>query len=208
MPPILTLLGLHLLGLLSPGPDFAIIMKNTMLHSRRAGIATAVGIACGIIVTLTYCILGLGLLIEQSPIAFTAVKTLGALYLIYIGIKALRAKVSVIHDSVNQSTHTPVRFFKAWLDGFVCHVLNPKAALFILGLFTLVVKTGTPMLVQVGYGVAMTLLCLSWFSMLAIMVTHPRLLEKIRKIQPIIMKVMGVLLILFGVKIALMVRAG
>jgi threonine/homoserine/homoserine lactone efflux protein len=88
----LTVAFIHFLGVMSPGPDFAMISRNSLVYSRRTGIYSAFGLALGILVHVTYSLIGIGLIISKSIIIFSTIKLLGASYLIYIGYKALRTK--------------------------------------------------------------------------------------------------------------------
>ena|SRR5258708_39313724 len=92
LPIILTVAGVHFLALLSPGPDFILITRNSLLYSRRTGIFSAIGLGLGIIVHITYSLIGIGLIISKSILLFSFMKYLGAGYLFYIGYKSLRAK--------------------------------------------------------------------------------------------------------------------
>jgi len=88
----LTVALIHLLAVASPGPDFAIVVRESVGYGRRAGLFTAVGVGTGILVHVTYSLLGIGLIVSQSIVLFNALKWLAAAYLLYIGIKALRAR--------------------------------------------------------------------------------------------------------------------
>lgn len=95
----------HLLAVMSPGPDFIMVMKNALTYSRKAGIWTAIGIATGISVHVFYSLAGLAFIIAQSILLFNTFKLLGAAYLIYLGIKSfLRESASCLNDSKMCST--------------------------------------------------------------------------------------------------------
>src|SRR3990167_718389 len=83
---------IHLLAVASPGPDFAIVVRESVAHGRRAGIFSAIGVGCGIFIHVAYSLLGIGLIGSQSIVLFNALRWLAALYLLYIGIRALRPK--------------------------------------------------------------------------------------------------------------------
>ncbi|MBJ7297359.1 MAG: LysE family translocator [Dolichospermum sp.] len=88
----LTVFSIALIAIISPGPDFAITLRNSLLYSRQAGVYTAFGVGAGFIVHSTYSLIGIGTIISQSILLFNTLKWVGAAYLIYIGIKSLRAK--------------------------------------------------------------------------------------------------------------------
>ncbi|MGY6570287.1 MAG: LysE family translocator [Salinarimonas sp.] len=83
---ILIIVGITVLIMISPGPDMVIVMKNTFIRGKRAGLVTSAGILTGNLVHITYCAIGIGWLISQSILAFTILKYLSAAYLVYLGI--------------------------------------------------------------------------------------------------------------------------
>ena len=83
------------LACISPGPDFAMVSRNGLLLSRRAGVLTAVGIGMGVLVHVCYTLLGLGLVLQQTLWLFSALKLAGAAYLVYLGVKMLRSKPAI-----------------------------------------------------------------------------------------------------------------
>ena len=82
----------HLLAVACPGPDFAMVLRQSLAHGRRAAIWTSIGIGTAILLHVTYAVLGIGILLRASHFWFTAVKFLGAAYLAWIGVKALRTR--------------------------------------------------------------------------------------------------------------------
>lgn len=194
------------LAAISPGPDFALVVKNSALYSRAGGIATAVGIALSMLFHASYCILGLGLIISKSILLFSLIKYLGAAYLIYIGIKSLVAKNVLTQGAVSPVNVSHERM-RALRQGFFCNLLNPKAVMFFVALFTLVVKPGTPVSVEIAYALEIALIQLIWFGGLAIFLTHRKTLAFLNKGQAIMTKVMGGFLVIFGVRIATLAQA-
>ncbi len=204
-----TIASIHCLGLVSPGPDFVLVMKNAFLYPTRTAIFTSLGIALGIVVHVSYCLLGLAILIEKSPTLFTVIKYLGAAYLFYIGIKALLAKTDNRTSAPNTheaSVHAPLSDWQSLKQGFLCNVLNPKASLFLLGIFTIAIKPSTPIWLQCIYGAWMVLATFLWFGFISLLITHPVVRQRIFKIQPLVTKGLGVLLILFALDLAVFVH--
>jgi RhtB (resistance to homoserine/threonine) family protein len=198
-----TVAAVHLLAVASPGPDFALVTKNSLAYSRRAGVYSAIGVGLGILVHVAYSLIGIGVLMAQSILLFSLVKFLGAGYLIYIGWKSLRAKpVSTLVLEANAATGdlTPVQAVRM---GFLTNALNPKATLFFLSLFTQVISPATPKPIQIGYGLEMCLATMVWFSLLATLLSHPRLRARIRGVQHYVERAFGVILIGLGIKVAL-----
>ena len=116
--------------ILSPGPDMIYVISRGMAHGRRAGILSAIGVVCGILVHTTAAAFGLTLILQTSAFAFLFVKFTGAAYLIFLGIKAWRDK-SAFTLQPSASTATSSALF--W-QGVLSNVLNPKIAMVYLSL--------------------------------------------------------------------------
>lgn len=202
----ITLIGtvalVHFLALLSPGPDFIMACRNAITYSRRIGIWTAVGFGLGIAVHVTYSLAGLAIVIAQSILLFNAIKYLGAAYLIYIGIKSLRSKSSniVITKDVERDSISKVQAVKI---GFLTNVLNPKATLFILSLFTFVIDPNTPFSVMMIVGMLLVITTIVWFSLVSIFFSQKRIRCVFQRFQNGINKTLGGILIALGIKVAL-----
>lgn len=163
----LTIALAHALAVASPGPDFAIVLRQSLRHGRATAVWTSVGIGCGLSIHIAYSLLGLGLVLAKSAAALSVVKWLGAAYLAWIGVQALRTKPREGDFDLTSTTDAPTAR-TAWTTGFLVNLLNPKAALFFIALFPLAVSPKTPRLVQTGYGVWMTLTTIVWFSFVAV----------------------------------------
>jgi len=203
----LTIAIVHLLAVMSPGPDFILVTKHALTSSKRTGLWTALGIALGILVHVAYSLLGIGFLIAKSIVLFNAIKYLGAAYLIYIGWKALthRSSGSVLDASTHHSSES-ISAMRALRMGFVCNVLNPKATLFFLALFTQVVSPATPLSVQIGYGLYMCAQTFVWFAFVSEFLSLSIIKRRFEKIQDFFSRIMGGLLIALGLRIALSSR--
>lgn len=197
-----TILGIHLLALVMPGPDFIMAIKNSLQYSRKTGIWTAVGFGLGILVHIFYCLAGLAIIISKSILVFNAIKLLGAGYLIYIGIKSIFAKSAKIEIKEIDKKKDLSRW-QAIRIGFLTNALNPKATLFFLGLFTLVITPETPKVIVGITSVAMVLNTMLWFSVVAMFFTQKKIRKAFGKFQGVFNKLFGGLLILIGVKVAL-----
>jgi len=202
---LITIALIHFLAVASPGPDFLIVTKNSLTAGRRAGVMTALGVALGIGVHVTYCLLGIGLIISQSILLFNAIKWIGALYLVWIGIKGLRAKKKIPvpqENTLAEQTRT-LSSLKAFKIGFFVNVLNPKATLFLLAVFTQVIDPATPKFIQSLYGIEMIIATFVWFTIVALGFSNTRMKQKISRIEHWIDRVSGAVLIALGIKVAL-----
>lgn len=204
MSAFLAIAVIHLIAVASPGPDFAIIVKQSLTTSRRTIYWTALGIALGMLVHVTYSLLGIGLLVSQSIVLFTTIKLLGAGYLFYIGIRTLLTKrhVPTTHAiaTLKNDTTSP---WSALRIGFLCNALNPKVTLFFLALFTQVIDQHTPLAVQISYGLYMTLQTFVWFALLGSIVSSAMVRKHTAAVQHWAEKCMGAVLIMLGLRVAL-----
>ncbi|MBA2747800.1 MAG: LysE family transporter [Tatlockia sp.] len=198
---ILTITLIQLVAIMSPGPDFAIICCNSLIYSRRTGIYSALGISLGILVHVTYTLVGIGLIISKSVILFSTIKLLGAAYLIYIGYKSLKAKP--IRENTTEKLKQDITRLQAIKVGFVTNILNPKVTLFFFSLFTQVISPTTPASLRALYGLQMFVFTLSWFTLLAITISHPIVKNRFLSMSHYLEKTMGVILIGLGIKVAL-----
>lgn len=198
----LTVALIHLLAVASPGPDFAVVVRESVTHGRRAGTWTAFGVGTAIFLHVGYSLLGIGLIVSQSIVLFNALKWLAAAYLLYIGFKALRAGPAAPgSEAVLASTaeRTPRAAFVA---GFMTNGLNPKATLFFLSLFTVVINPHTPLAIQAGYGVYLALATGLWFCLVAMLFSQQRVRAGFARMGHWFDRTMGAVLIALGVKIA------
>jgi len=202
LPLIGTVAVLNLVAAISPGPDFILTIKNSLLYSRRSGIYTGIGIGLGLIVHLFYCAAGIGYIISKSIILFSVIKILGAGYLIYIGLSSIFSKGSITAIS-EEKTNVDLSRSDALKMGFLTNVLNPKATLFFLSLFTFVISPSTPLYVVIIISVIIIATALSWFTVVSVFFTHKSVQRRFLKYGNGINRLLGGLLVVLGVKIAL-----
>ncbi len=198
--------GIHLLAVISPGPDFLLVSKYSISKSRKLGIAAAIGLSLGIAVHVTYSILGIAALVAHSILLFNVIRIIGALYLIYIGVMSFRVsnnKVSNKVPKLEPQKDLTDSIKSAIKTGFLTNVLNPKATLFFLALFTQVITPSTPKWIQACYGVEIMIATGIWFSIVAICFSAGVLARKIESWKGVIDKVTGVVLAGLGFKILL-----
>lgn len=198
----MTVFTLGLVAVISPGPDFALTLRNSLAYSRQAGIYTAIGVTVGHIVHATYCLIGIGAIIAQSIVLFNLLKWIGAAYLIYIGIKSLKAK----KISYEVGTLQPTRKLNAWSAfrmGLLGDVLNPKATLFFLALFTQIIDPSTPFKTQCVYGMTIVLIALVWYNLVAVFISQRKIKNALQSILHWIERLTGAVLIALGLRLAI-----
>jgi threonine/homoserine/homoserine lactone efflux protein len=117
---LLPFLAVAAVVVVAPGVDMALVTKNALLHSRRPALATALGINVGILFWTTAAALGLAAVIAHSTKAFTVIKLAGALYLLYLGLQALRASRIRPRMRATLTTRAPLANRVAFRQGLVC----------------------------------------------------------------------------------------
>jgi RhtB (resistance to homoserine/threonine) family protein len=199
----LTVLGVGILIVLSPGPQWAITVK-TSLFSREYGFCTVFGMCTGSIVHITYCLLGIGVIISQSILLFNVVKWIGAVYLIYLGLKSLFTKKQQSDFlSKNDNISNQLSRWKSYHIGLLTCLLNPKATLFYLSLFTQVVQPGTSIFAQLFYGISVVGIEMIWYSLMVIFLTHNYIRKRFMAISTYVERISGAILVLLGIRLAI-----
>lgn len=168
-----TLMLVFLLLLISPGADLAMVMRQALIYGRKNACFTAFGIGTALMLHVTYTILGLGFIISRSLVLFNLVKWAGVIYLVYIGIKALCAKGAMVAVTAEDTVKPVQSVHKAFLLGFTVNMLNPKAVLFFLSIFSTFVAATTPGQIKCVYGGTMAVLTISWFMLVSFFLTTP-----------------------------------
>jgi len=194
---------LNIVALVSPGPDFAIVVRNSLAHSRRAGLMTAAGITAGETVHISYILLGVGVVIAKTLWLLTTIKIAGCLYLTYLGIQLLRAKKEELNLDVLQEVQPAVNNFKAFQTGAATNILNPKAILFFISIFSVVVDSNTPLSILMLYGVVMLVSTFTWFSIVALFFSNAQIRNRFVAVKHWIDRITGGLLIAISIKLAL-----
>ncbi|PCR94506.1 amino acid transporter [Pseudomonas fluorescens] len=201
----IAVITITLLACISPGPDFAMVSRNGLLLSRRAGVLTAMGIGLGVLVHVGYTLLGLGWVLQQTPWLFNALKLAGAGYLVYLGIKMLRSRPDV---QPQDAPPPALSDLAALRTGFLTNALNPKTSIFIVSLFMGVVRPDTGLAVQLAYGLFIAGAHVVWFSLVALCFSAGRVREKLMAARLWIDRAFGGLLVSFGILLSLSQRSG
>jgi threonine/homoserine/homoserine lactone efflux protein len=190
----------HGLAVASPGPDFALVLRQSLVHGRPAAVASAVGIGCGILIHVGYSLWGVGVLVSSSATAMGILKYAGAGYFAWLGWRVLRASVSPTTTSLNESTEV-MTSRGAWLQGFLTNLLNVKASLFFIALFSAVAGT-TTLGVQLFYGVWLVGATIIWFVLVALLFTKPRVRTLFLRYRVGLDRVMGLVFWGFALSLA------
>lgn len=211
-----TLAMIHTVALVSPGPDFAIMVKLAMSQSRNVTIAAAVGVSVAILAHIILSLTGVSLVIKSSLIGYLLVQLLGASYLALMGFGALRGAIvsfskpkmmaigeaaepsSILATSNNNATPiagalNPLSVGQGFMRGFYTNILNPKALVFFLTLFSALITLSVTPATKVTAALVLFALSLIWFCFLALMLSKAKVQEKLQRISPIIDAAIGVI---------------
>ena len=191
--------------IISPGPDFAMIARNSLMYSRRTGVFTAFGTSVSLAIHATYTLVGIALLINESVWGFRAIQVMGAVYLCYIGWQSFRASKPMVDTKDVDRAERDLSPFAAFRQGFLTDILNPMAMIFFLSVFSMVVTEETPAAAKVLYGAIVFILGFLWFGLVAIGFSHPKVQEIFARMGHWVGKITGGVMVSLGIKLAFMV---
>lgn len=200
---ILSLSGVVMIALISPGPNLALTIKNSLIYSRKTALFTTLGISIGTIVHIIYSLLGVGLIISKNLWLLLCIKYLGACYLLYIGYKGLKTKNTSLSIK-NAEAKKDISSAAAIRIGILTSIINPKSVLFFISLFSVIISPYTPLLIMIIYGIIIYVLTFGWFSLVAIVLSRKKTREKLIHIEHWIERVAGGAFALIGIKLLFM----
>jgi RhtB (resistance to homoserine/threonine) family protein len=198
---LLVIVSVTALVMVTPGPDMLLVLRNTFVGGRGAGLRTSLGVLLGNLVHITYCLLGLGVIISQSIVAFSALKFAAAAYLIYLGVVSFRSGARTLDRSGVQRQTINRTWF---VQGLVNNLLNPKGALFYLGVFTTVMTPDTSASTMLVLVSAMMVVSAAFWLFFVSTLDRPIIRGPLERCQQTLNRICGVVLILFGIRVATM----
>ncbi|TEW52562.1 LysE family translocator [Psychromonas algicola] len=199
---LLLITSIHILAAASPGPDFVLVSQQTLSNGKKAGLMCSIGIALGLSIHIIYSAFGLAAIIANSSNTLWVIKLLGGGYLIYLGIKGLMSKAAAneggeAKQAVKYSTKKSIGI------GFLCNALNPKAPVYFVSLFTLVLSPDMPLHHIAFYGVWIMLIQFAWFAFVVTLLSHPKVNKKFKKMGYLIDRILGGAMVVLGLKLLL-----
>lgn len=208
----LLITSVHLLAAASPGPDFVLVSRETLTKGRRTGLICSLGITLGLAVHIIYSVLGLAAVIAHSQPLLTAIKWLGGAYLIYLGCQGIGAKpkqpveTTTFTNNDNSNSNSNVTdktesSFATLRRGFFCNVFNPKAPVYFVAIFTLVLSPDIPLWQLSIYGVWMMVLQMAWFSTVVMLLSIPVILKRFQRFEHWIDRVLGTAMVVLGLNL-------
>jgi len=198
---------IFLIGVLagiSPGPDFFIVMQNSLEHGKKIGIASACGVASALLIHASYTILGLALLLQEYVSVFKLIQIVGACYLAYLGLQAVLATLSnkKMEMDAAKGARGQKTFGQGFKNGFLCNMLNPKAFLFFLSVFSQFMTPETPRWVEWVYGLEVVVAVGGWFVFLSIAISSRFFRRGYQKCRKWLDRSFGGILLYFAYKIS------
>ena len=199
---ILTIAAIHLVACLSPGPDIFLVVFNSMRHGWRTGVVTTLGILCGVSLHISLGLTGVSYLITRGQVFERVLSLAGGSWLIYLGIKGLiscwRWAAEATEPDQAQEGPDEIRFHDAWTQGFFVNVLNPKAMLFFLSLFSVMLGPDLPLEIRMASGGVMVFVQAIAFSLVAFLVDRPRFKSSWKHLQLWLEVGISVILLVLG----------
>ena len=202
----ITIASIHLLAVISPGPDFAVVVKHSVRYGKEISYATSIGIGVGILLHVGYSLLGISLIIKTTPWLYDIFSYIAAAYLVWLAWGAIRSQPPQASESSNEvndiqdikQNEPSISWRKGFWIGFLTNGLNPKATLFFMSVFTVVISVSTPLSVQIVYGLYLAIATGIWFCLLSFLLTTSRVAGFIGDKSYLLDRLMGVLLVVLA----------
>ncbi len=191
---LLAIAGVLFLGVLSPGPNFAIVTSTAMTASRRAGILTGLGLAAASCTWALLAVAGIGLVLARFPEIVLAVRVAGAAYLVWIGIRMLLGAARPMPEAGRTATSVAAAVRKAYLVSMT----NPKAIAFYGSIFSIMVPAAAPWWFDVAIVAIAALVSAAWYCSLALLFSQAATRRLFARGKTAIETVMGLVLIGIG----------
>jgi len=201
---ILTFMAVATLLVVSPGPNGFLIAKTVPLSGHKAGLANVIGFIGAFYIHGTLSIFGISILLVNSSVAFSIFKMLGAAYLVWVGLKAIRNAIQ--HGKVStkeslQYSEQPVLIKHAFTEGFLTNMLNPKVSMFYLAAFPQFVSADSSILNAYALVSAHSIVNFMWFSAMVFTLSKVKNVTSSPKFKVWLNYITGVVFIGFGIKL-------
>jgi threonine/homoserine/homoserine lactone efflux protein len=197
-------LGVAAVLIVVPGPDMALVTKNAVLHGRRAALATSLGVDVGLCIWTIASALGVASAVRASATAFTVLKLVGAAYLMWLGLQALRAaRRRLSHSEAEPRGRNVLGAQGGFRQGLFCNLGNPKIAAFFTGLLPQFIASGRPGLLPILLlGAVFALMTLVWLSAYALVAVKASGFLRRPRVKAALDRLSGVVLIGLGLRLA------
>lgn len=202
---LIVFIGVAAVVIMLPGPDTAVVTKNILIHGRRAGLGTSVGVCAGLSVWTVAAALGVASVLRASDVAFTALKLAGAAYLVWLGVQAFRAAremASTAGASVSGGAGAGSQ--RGFRQGLLSNLANPKIAVFFTSLLPQFVDPGRAVLLPfLALGGLFVLMTLTWLCAYSLLAARMAAALQRGRVKAALDRITGTVLIAVGVRLAL-----
>lgn len=194
---LVSILTIHLMASISPGPDFVVVSQKTLLQGRRAGIICGVGVCVGLLVHIGYSVAGLTATLEHSVWLTQGIGIFGGSYLVFLGYKSIKGSYSASTapsiEKENENTGS-----SAFWSGLIVNIFNPKAAIYFISLFSIIISSsmGPEKLLLVI--VSIIAVQMAWYLTFIFIVTIPSIRVKFDSKVYLIDRILGALMLMMG----------
>ena len=194
---------IDLLAIMSPGPDFFMVLRNSVTKSHKAGYYTALGISLGSTLVYFLGIFGIGLLVADNKYLFMGVKVAGCLYLSYLALRSIFSVATVEEPQLvyHDDGQGNINFGEYFRIGLWCNLANPKAFMFIVALSTYIIKHGNPYTDGVVVVIGSFIATIVWFFLVALIFGNVRIRKVFYRYQRVINIAFGVILLYVAAQI-------
>lgn len=195
--------GVHLLAVISPGPNFFVVSRTALAHSRVAAQWVTVGVTTGAVVIVTTGFLGAAAVFTRSDRLFHGLRLVGAVYLCWLGAKALWSVKRSVSPFAATSPADPPAPIAAFRLGLLTIVTNAKAFVYLVIFFTAVVPPDLPLAARATLVVVMPAITFSWYSFVAWAFSGAAVRRWYARMRVPVEILFGVVLLLIGIEVAL-----
>ncbi|HPJ15244.1 MAG TPA: LysE family translocator [Spirochaetota bacterium] len=190
---LLSISFIHLLAVMSPGPDVALTVRNSVLYGRRSGLFTSLGIVCGNMFLVAGAVFGISALINGIPSLRSVIMLIGGIYLIYMGLSSARTISDTTVDNFSDNSEK-----KSFFSGFITNVTNVKAGLYYVSIFSKFITDDVSITAKLIYCATVLFVTLLWFSLAAITFASTPIRSRYMNKRRLLELLMGIVLIILG----------
>lgn len=202
---LLVFIGVAAIVIVIPGPDTAVVTKNVLVHGRRAAFGTSLGVSAGLSVWTVAAAVGVASVVRASAVAFTVLKLVGALYLVWLGFQALRAAARAESAAHARTPDKPAMgALGGFRQGFLSDLANPKIGIFFTSLLPQFVDPGHSVLLPfLALGAVFVLMTVVWLSAYCLVAARAAKTLQRPRVRAAMDRFTGVVLIALGLRLAL-----
>lgn len=202
---MLLFIGVAAIVIVVPGPDTAVVTKNVLVHGRRVAFGTSLGVSTGLAVWTLAAALGVASVVRASYVAFTVLKLIGALYLVWLGLQALRAARHAGSDARPSPAGNPaMSALGGFRQGLLSDLANPKIGIFFTSLLPQFVDPGHPVLLPfIALGAVFVAMTVVWLSVYCVVAARAAQTLQRPRVKAALDRVTGVVLISLGLRLAI-----